>query len=393
MGVDVGRINAITFGIGALMAGAAGALLSIIYPISPLNCVAVSRQGLRRLRARRPWQRTRRAGRRSRARHRRELRLVLVRTGARDDDLVRAPAAAPVCASQRPPRQAGLRMRNWIDLGSRRRSCSLRCPLAGNNYLLRLATIVCMYAVLGAVVELHRRADGLSVVRHRRLLRPGRLHVRRAAKSRSADDRGLGLRRPRRDSCSRRSSAARSCICAAITSRSRAWLSPRCCVRSSTPRPISPAAAWGSTCRSCASRSARRRSSSFYAMLALAVAAHRDGDRGAAQQARLRTALHPAERGRRQHARRQRLRLQDRRVHRCPPCSSALPARSTPPGSNYIEPPDVFDILLAVKPLVMVLLGGLGTIFGPAIGAVDLARVRGSGVAQFPDRARRGART
>lgn len=37
MGVDVKRVNAITFGIGALMAGAAGALLSIIYPISPLN--------------------------------------------------------------------------------------------------------------------------------------------------------------------------------------------------------------------------------------------------------------------------------------------------------------------------------------------------------------------
>jgi branched-chain amino acid transport system permease protein len=37
MGVDVKRINAITFGIGALMAGAAGALLSIIFPISPLN--------------------------------------------------------------------------------------------------------------------------------------------------------------------------------------------------------------------------------------------------------------------------------------------------------------------------------------------------------------------
>jgi branched-chain amino acid transport system permease protein len=30
-------VNAITFGIGALMAGAAGALLSIIFPISPLN--------------------------------------------------------------------------------------------------------------------------------------------------------------------------------------------------------------------------------------------------------------------------------------------------------------------------------------------------------------------
>jgi branched-chain amino acid transport system permease protein len=37
MGVDVARVNAITFGIGALMAGAAGALLSIVYPISPLN--------------------------------------------------------------------------------------------------------------------------------------------------------------------------------------------------------------------------------------------------------------------------------------------------------------------------------------------------------------------
>lgn len=37
MGVDVNRINAVTFGLGALMAGAAGALLSIVYPISPLN--------------------------------------------------------------------------------------------------------------------------------------------------------------------------------------------------------------------------------------------------------------------------------------------------------------------------------------------------------------------
>ena len=37
MGVDVKRINATTFAIGAFMAGAAGALLSIIFPISPLN--------------------------------------------------------------------------------------------------------------------------------------------------------------------------------------------------------------------------------------------------------------------------------------------------------------------------------------------------------------------
>jgi branched-chain amino acid transport system permease protein len=37
MGVDVGRINSVTFGVGAFMAGAAGALLSIVYPISPLD--------------------------------------------------------------------------------------------------------------------------------------------------------------------------------------------------------------------------------------------------------------------------------------------------------------------------------------------------------------------
>jgi len=37
MGVEVMKTNAMTFGIGAFMAGAAGCLLSIIYPISPLN--------------------------------------------------------------------------------------------------------------------------------------------------------------------------------------------------------------------------------------------------------------------------------------------------------------------------------------------------------------------
>jgi branched-chain amino acid transport system permease protein len=39
---------------------------------------------------------------------------------------------------------------------------------------------------------------------------------------------------------------------------------------------------------------------------------------------------------------------------------------------NYIDPPDVFDVLLAVKPMVMVLLGGIGTLFGPALGAIIL---------------------
>ena len=37
---------------------------------------------------------------------------------------------------------------------------------------------------------------------------------------------------------------------------------------------------------------------------------------------------------------------------------------------GYIDPSDVFDILNSVKAPVMVLLGGAGTVFGPAIGAV-----------------------
>ncbi len=37
---------------------------------------------------------------------------------------------------------------------------------------------------------------------------------------------------------------------------------------------------------------------------------------------------------------------------------------------SYIEPADVFDVLLSVKPIVMVLLGGAGTLLGPVVGAV-----------------------
>ncbi len=35
----------------------------------------------------------------------------------------------------------------------------------------------------------------------------------------------------------------------------------------------------------------------------------------------------------------------------------------------YIEPPDVFDVLFSVKAIVMVLLGGAGSVFGPLVGA------------------------
>ncbi len=40
--------------------------------------------------------------------------------------------------------------------------------------------------------------------------------------------------------------------------------------------------------------------------------------------------------------------------------------------THYIDPTDVFDVLLSVKPLVMVLLGGVGTLLGPVFGAVIL---------------------
>lgn len=36
---------------------------------------------------------------------------------------------------------------------------------------------------------------------------------------------------------------------------------------------------------------------------------------------------------------------------------------------HYIEPPDVFDVLYSIKAIVMVLLGGAGSMFGPLVGA------------------------
>jgi branched-chain amino acid transport system permease protein len=35
----------------------------------------------------------------------------------------------------------------------------------------------------------------------------------------------------------------------------------------------------------------------------------------------------------------------------------------------YIDPTDVFDVLISVKPIIMVLLGGAGTLLGPVVGA------------------------
>jgi branched-chain amino acid transport system permease protein len=36
---------------------------------------------------------------------------------------------------------------------------------------------------------------------------------------------------------------------------------------------------------------------------------------------------------------------------------------------NYIDPTDVYDVLLSVKPIIMALLGGAGTVLGPVYGA------------------------
>ena len=51
-------------------------------------------------------------------------------------------------------------------------------------------------------------------------------------------------------------------------------------------------------------------------------------------------------------------RYKTRGLHAVGDVLSASPARSMRPGSSYIDPTDVFDILMSVKPLVMVLLGG-----------------------------------
>lgn len=42
---------------------------------------------------------------------------------------------------------------------------------------------------------------------------------------------------------------------------------------------------------------------------------------------------------------------------------------------NYIDPTDVFDVTLSVKPIVMALMGGAGTLVGPLLGALSFVAV------------------
>ena len=232
MGVNVKRINAITFGIGALMAGAAGALLSIIYPISPLNSsmflgkafVVCVLGGLGSVPGAMVggivlgivesfgsfWFGPEHA--------------VTLSFGAASASAVRAPS--------RPPRQAGLRMRDWIVLvvGA---LLLAALPLTGNNYLLRLATIMCMYAVLAQSWNYIGGLAGYPSFATAAFFGLGAYASAILQNHGAADGRRLGLAGLIAHSYSQPSSAAPSCTCAATISRLRAWSSPRCCARSS----------------------------------------------------------------------------------------------------------------------------------------------------------------
>lgn len=50
---------------------------------------------------------------------------------------------------------------------------------------------------------------------------------------------------------------------------------------------------------------------------------------------------------------------------------------------SYIEPGDVFDVLLTVEPIIMVMLGGPGTVAGPLLGALAFAALEQTVWASF----------
>src|SRR5262249_56811142 len=77
----------------------------------------------------------------------RELHLLLARPGTGGHGIVRAFARSSVCSPERAHGPAGLRMRSWLALAVIA-ALLAALPLVGNNYALRLATTVCMYAVM-----------------------------------------------------------------------------------------------------------------------------------------------------------------------------------------------------------------------------------------------------
>ena len=110
----------------------------------------------------------------------------------------------------------------------------------------------------------------------------------------------------------------------------------------------------------------------YYAMFAAAAAALATTALVRRQPPGIRSALHSAERRRGDHARDQHAALQGCGVHPVGGVSAACAAASTRPGSTTSIRPMSIDVLLSVKPIVMVLLGGVGTVIGWIDGALFL---------------------
>ena len=205
------------------MAGAAGALLSIIFPISPLNgplflgkafvvCVLgglgsvpgamVGGLVLGVIES---------------------FGVVLARPGARGDAVVRAAAGAAVRAPERPAWAGGATNEELDRAGSLSRLLLARAAAACRQQLFPAARDHRLHVRGdGAVVEFHRRACGLSVVRHRGVLRASAPTRRRSCRSTARRWCSPGAAPASRRWRSRPCSAARSCTCAGIISRSRA---------------------------------------------------------------------------------------------------------------------------------------------------------------------------
>ena len=371
MGVSVLRVYAVTFGIGAVMAGRREPAGIDLSDVSPLNGIAYPRQSVRHLRARRARQRRRApslavsllgvvesfgshcgSGRSMRSRfHSCCLSLPAVRP----------PPDSSASGAMNERRKSSFAARGSLALAA--------CRWFGGNYALRFATIICDVCDARAVVEFHRRLRRISVVCDRGLLRARQLCLGDPAELRTADPRSRGR------SVGWQPLPLPQLIGLAIlrakvtTSPSRAWslvevLRELVNISDRFDRRRHGAEPAGLDCECDATGAAF--------LLSRCSGGNSHSPRripGRPQPTRVCAAMHPAERGGRDHARRQCARCTRRQPLRFPRCSRRLAGGIYASWVHYIDPADVFDVLLSVKPLVMVLLGGLGTLLGPVIGA------------------------